>query len=416
MMSAVASVPLESLPEGTAFSAHGAAMIKEADEVESSVGTTITQYVLSTARKRLNSLQSDATRALSRHTEEDVQDLITLLNSITLAVKTVGAQVRCAGIPGSRAAASDAQELNKNANQIWIDGLLYSQKSSVLVSEELEDPVIVQKDMQGKFAVVFDPLTGLSDPPAQDMGAIFGVFYQLSGSTPGVTDVMQPARNLIAAGYALYGSCTVLMFSVGEGLHQFTLDASLNEFIMTKHNVRIPYCGNIYSINEGYTSEYDRETQEMLKCLKTEPALDGRARTCRYIGSMVADIHRTVLKGGIFMYPPHTRGYPNGRLKLLYEAGPMAFLVEQAGGQASTGTKQICEICPDSIHTRVPVFLGSEDDVNLATGFYKKTPWGAQNKDPMFKLRRTLSIEEKNAEKKGSVIEEDDGIICFHLG
>ncbi|KAI0562010.1 fructose-1,6-bisphosphatase I [Gracilaria domingensis] len=402
-------------------------------------GTTLTQYLLNVARERVNSLEGEVRHsvpdtALSKSGQDGVLDLITLLQSIKLAVKSVGSLVRSAGIPGSDvtvpfqesddiAAASRrlCQQLNSRANQIWINALLYSQRSCVLVSEELPDPVIVQEDMAGKYAVVFDPLTGLSDPPAQNMGAIFGIFRQLSGGNPGVVDVMQPARNLVAAGYALYGACTVLMFSAGYGVQQFVLDNSLNEFILTDSNVTIPFSGAIYSINEGYTSEYDNETQEMLKCLKAEPSIDGRARTCRYIGSMVADIHRTFKKGGIFMYPPHQRGYPNGRLKLLYEAGPMAYLVTQAGGQASTGTEHIVDIVPDSIHTRVPVFLGSEDDVNFATGFYKKAPWGRSDQDPMFMLRRTLSREEK---KRKMPIKEptdasdvvDDGIMCFHIG
>lgn len=404
-------------------------------------GTTLTQYLLSVARDRINALEGEvrhsapSTLSGKDGAQDSVHDLITLLQSIKLAVKTVGALVRSAGLPGSRIhmpkreAGSDAadsarqlsQELNNRANDIWINALLYSQRSCVLVSEDLPDPVIVQEDMQGKYAVVFDPLTGLSDPPAQNMGAIFGIFHQLSsGTTPGLADVMQPARNLVAAGYALYGSCTVMMFSAGYGVQQFTLDPSLNEFILTTKDVTIPYSGSIYSINEGYTSEYDVETQEMLKCLKAEPSLNGESRTCRYIGSMVADIHRTFKKGGIFMYPPHKRGYPNGRLKLLYEAGPMAFLVTQGGGQASTGKQHIIDIVPESIHTRVPVFLGSEDDVNFASGFYQKAPWGRSDQDPMFMLRRTLSMDEKKKQastdpgKSPDII--DDGITCFHIG
>lgn len=398
-------------------------------------GTTLTRYLLSVARERVNALEGEVlhsapVRLSSKGAQETVQDLITLLQSIKLAVKTVGSLVRSAGLPSSgihpggetdtaAGSRSISDQLNQAANQIWINALLYSQRSCVLVSEELPDPVIVQEGMQGKYAVVFDPLTGLSDPPAENMGAIFGIFRQLSGNTPGVADVMQPARNLVAAGYALYGSCTVMMFSSGSGVQQFTLDPSLNEFILTKKNVKIPYSGNIYSINEGYTSEYGQETREMLKCLKAEPSYDGSLRTCRYIGSMVADIHRTFLKGGIFMYPAHTRGYPNGRLKLLYEAGPMAFLVTQAGGQASTGTQHIIDIVPDSIHTRVPVFLGSEDDVTLATGFYKEAPWGRSDQDPMFMLRRTLSMEEKRKSimaDPSKAIDLDDGITCFHIG
>lgn len=403
-------------------------------------GTTLTQYLLSVARERVNSLEDEVchsapeTLSSSPVGQEGVLGLINLLQAIKLAVKTVGSLVRSAGLPTSRIpgqssgdVAGEARrltaELNAAANDIWINALLYSKRCCVLVSEELPDPVIVQEDMQGRYAVVFDPLTGLADPPAQNLGAIFGVFAQLSGSSPGIADVMQPARNLVAAGYALYGSCTVMMFSAGYGVQQFTLDPSLNEFILTERDVKIPFAGEIYSINEGYTAEYDRETQEMLKCLKGELTIDGHPRTCRYIGSMVADIHRTFLKGGIFMYPPHTRGFPNGRLKLLYEAGPVAFLVTQANGMASTGTENIIDVVPGSIHTRVPVFLGSEDDVNFAVGFYKKAPWGRSDQDPMFMLRRTLSIEGKKKKQSGGGPEHsgvadsfDDGIICSHIG
>ena len=404
-----------------------------------SVGTTLTQYLLSVARERVNALEDEVAHSAPhvtsvKGTRETVHDLVTLLQSIKLAVKSVGSLVRSAGLPGAKVGPShtpdsdtvaDARRLcdhlNKRANNIWINALLYSQRSCVLVSEELPEPVIVQQEMQGKYAVVFDPLTGLSDPPAQNMGAIFGIFRQITGSTPGLQDVMQPARNLVAAGYALYGSCTVLMFSVGYGVQQFTLDPSLGEFILTKKNVTIPIIGPIYSINEGYTSEYDEQTQDMLSHFKSQPCEDGRARTCRYVGSMVADIHRTFLKGGIFMYPPHKRGYPNGRLKLLYEAGPMAFLATQAGGQASTGKEQIIDIVPDSIHKRVPVFLGSEKEVTFAAGFYKEAPWGRSIQDPMYSLRRQHSIDEK---KKGnydrdpsfpSEVDDDDTSV-FHIG
>lgn len=336
-----------------------------------------------------------------------------------LSIKRVGASVRRVGLP--RTGGHNVEDLNRMANETWIQCLLYSQKSCVLVSEELEEAIIVQDEMKGRYAVVFDPLTGLSDPPAQDMGAIFGVFRQLGDGKPGLEDVMQPARNLVAAGYAMYGSSTMMLFSCGHGVDAFTLDPSLNEFILTKKDVRIPYSGDVYSINEGYTDMYDEETQEMLKCFKREPALDGGERRCRYVGSMVADIHRTFMKGGIFLYPPH-RERPEGRLKLLYEAGPMAWLCEQAGGQASTGTKAIKDIVPESIHTKVSVFMGSEDDVNFCTSFYKTAPWGKKKNDPMFLLRRNSSIAKKNlegskpVEQKEDGAKEDDGIICFFTG
>lgn len=392
-------------------------------------GTTLTNYLLSVARSRLNALEGDVTHTSQNVSKSDgVEDLVTLLASITLAVKSVGALVRTFGI-GDRAkegetqrqrAARQLESMNSRANEIWINALLYSGKTCLLVSEDLEEPVVVEEDMRGKYCVVFDPLTGLADPPSQDMGSIFGVFHKMGAraETPTHDDVMQPARNLVAAGYALFGSCTVLMFSVGDGVHCFTLDPSLNEFILTNDHVKIPYSSNIYSINEGRTAHFDRETQEMLKCLKSEPALDGSARTLRYVGSMVADLHRTMVKGGIFMYPPHRDGYPDGRLKLLYEAGPLAFLATQAGGEASTGKKAILDILPESVHHRVPVFLGSDDSVSFATGFYRKAPWGRRDNDPMFQLRRTLSIGEgEKAKQEGKKEgEDDDGVICFHFG
>jgi fructose-1,6-bisphosphatase I len=400
-------------------------------------GTTLTNYLLSVGRSRLNSLEGNVPHTSQNPSKNDgVEDLVTLLGSITLAVKSVGALVRSFGIGSAQGggkvageglrdkAVRDLKVMNERANAIWINALLYSGKTCLLVSEELEEPVVVEEGLQGKYCVVFDPLTGLSDPPSQDMGSIFGVFHKMgaTGEVPGLEDVMQPARNLVAAGYALYGSCTVLMFSVGDGVHCFTLDPSLNEFILTDDHVKIPFSGNIYSINEGRTAAYDNETQEMLKCIKAEPALDGSARTCRYIGSMVADIHRTFIKGGIFMYPPHKDGYPDGRLKLLYEAGPMAFMVTQAGGGASTGRAAILDIVPKSIHDRVAVFLGSEDSVSFATGFYRKAPWGRTKDDPMFSLRRTLSIGEGGGDKKqddkakAQEGEDGDGVICFHFG
>lgn len=396
-------------------------------------GTTLTNYLLSVARSRLNALEDDVAHTSQNASKQDgVEDLVALLASITLAVKSVGSMVRYLGIGtvgkseagddglGGKAA-RELREMNARANSIWLNALLYSGKTCLLVSEDLEEPVVVEETLQGKYCVVFDPLTGLSDPPSPDMGSIFGVFHKMgaTGEVPEIGDVMQPARNLVAAGYALYGSCTVLMFSVGDGVHCFTLDPSLNEFILTDDHVKIPFSGNIYSINEGRTKAFDTETQEMLKCIKAEPALDGSRRTCRYVGSMVADVHRTFVKGGIFMYPPHKDGYPDGRLKLLYEAGPLAFMVTQAGGEASTGTKSILDIVPNSIHDRCAVFLGSEDSVSFACGFYRKAPWGRGNDDPMFQLRRTLSIGEGGKDKSGKPKkegEDEDGVICFHFG
>ncbi len=373
---------------------------------------TLQQYVLRSVRERMYKMHG---RNPSKEVQSQVLDLIALLNSITLAVKKVGKQIRQVGLPRPR---DELDSLNEYANQTWVEELLYSQKSCVLVSEDLAEPVIVQAEMQGTYAVVFDPLTGLADPPAPDMGSIFGIFHQMGTGTPCVTDVLQPASNLIGAGYCLYSSCTTLMFSVGDGLHQFTLDSAMNEFILTRSNVKMPFHGTTYSVNEGYSAQYDAETREVIQNMKTEPALNGVQRTCRYIGSMVADCHRIIMKGGLYAYPART-DLPNGKCKLLYEAGPMAWLVAQAGGHATTGRNPIIDICPDNIHARVPVFLGSADEVAICTGIYTKNAWGNLNTDPMSALRRKRSIGEKSAALKKGVKtdeDEDDGIICFHLG
>eukprot|EP00168_Porphyra_purpurea_P008448 TRINITY_DN206_c0_g1_i10.p1 TRINITY_DN206_c0_g1~~TRINITY_DN206_c0_g1_i10.p1 ORF type:complete len:347 (+),score=74.29 TRINITY_DN206_c0_g1_i10:620-1660(+) len=260
-------------------------------------------------------------------------DLVTLLSAITFSVKTVGAMVRCLGLPCS-AGAKNVREANESANETWIKSLTASRACSLLVSEECEEPISVSQPGTGQYAVVFDPLTGLAEPPTQDMGAIFGIFRQLSaaGEEPSLRDVLQPARQLVAAGYAVYGSSTMLVLTTGHGVDGFTLDPSLQEFVLTHPRLQVPFAGDTYSINEGYASSFDDRTKLMLETLKEEPTLDGAPRTCRYVGSMVPDVHRTLLYGGVFIYPAHA-GRPMGRLKLLYEAGPLAFVAEQRGGR-----------------------------------------------------------------------------------
>lgn len=206
------------------------------------------------------------------------------------------------------------------------------------MSQPAEKPTIVHDDQRGRFVVVYNALDGTSDPPTQNVGAIFGVFHTPDGPHE-IDGVIQPASTLVAAGYAVYGPCTVLMFSVGDGLHQFTLDGAREEFTLTSPYVRVPENGATYSIDEAHTSGYDVETQEILKILKVEPALNWKSRECRYAGAVVADVHRIIMKGRLYMQPIRKNVYPNGRLKLIHEAGPMAFLVTQAGGKATTGTQ-----------------------------------------------------------------------------
>mmetsp|Transcript_12480 Transcript_12480/g.38067 ORF Transcript_12480/g.38067 Transcript_12480/m.38067 type:complete len:477 (+) Transcript_12480:111-1541(+) len=332
------------------------------------VGETVVTYLLRTNRHLLNLLEDNVQYSETKNERDSLHDLVALLASITFAIKQVGAMVRRMGLP--LAEADDPKMINALANDTWINCLLFSRTCCMLVSEDLEEPVSVQDEMQGQYAVVFDPLTGLVDPPVQDMGAIFGVFRQLTRGNPSMNDVMQPGRQLIAAGYALYGAATTLMFSVGDGLHGFTLDPSLNEFILTNENIKVPYSGYQYSINEGRTMLYDERTKEMLKALKSEPSLDGHKRHLRYVGSLVADVHRTIMYGGVYIYPA-SKQYPRGRIKLLYEAAPIAFLVEQGNGQALTGLDPILDLVPTSIHDRVSVFIGIFDSCQRVVAPYR---------------------------------------------
>lgn len=338
---------------------------------------TLRQYLVAAVSKRQRSVGSEHRRSHDRNETVCAQDLITLLGSIARSVKEVSAKVRDIGLPGHGGVSTPdakgaAQALSMQANKIWTDALLSSKKPIVIVSQAMRKPIIVENGQYGSFAVVFNALDGLSDPHALYVGSMFGVFHT-PDSPPEIGAVMQPANKFIAAGYALYGPCTVLMLSIGDGLHQFTLNDAFDDFILTSSNVHIPENGATYCIDEAHTNEYDVETQEMLKILKVEPALNWESRECRYAGSVVTDIHRIILKGGLYMQPSHKYVYPEGRLNLLYEAGPMAFLMTQAGGKATTGTEAIIDVCPKEIQTRVPVFMGSPFEVSIVVGLYDKS-------------------------------------------
>lgn len=403
--------------------------------VHPSVGRTLTTHLFAEAQRQVHRLEEGVHFSTAEGMAGDgLMDLVTLLSAVTFSVKAVGAMVRRLGLPG-RDGPRTAREANVVANETWIQALTASRACTLLVSEECEEPIIVKEPGTGQYAVVFDPLTGLADPPTKDMGAIFGVFRQLTpGEAPCLSDVLQPARQLVASGYAVYGSATVLVLTTGQGsVDGFTLDPSLNEFVLTHPHIQVPFAGSTYSINEGYCSSFDARTLLMLNTLKEEPTLaDGDPRSCRYIGSMVPEVHRTLLYGGVFIYPAHA-GRPNGRLKLLYEAGPLAFVAEQAGGQASTGSKPILDVQPESLHHRVPVFIGSEDDVSMCCTHFRTAPWGSGPKsDPMAILRRTHSIDAclrrsssaarsvgsfgGRSPTRGVTLDEDiDGFVCAHL-
>ncbi|KAF7976690.1 hypothetical protein HWV62_5836 [Athelia sp. TMB] len=303
-------------------------------------------------------------------------DLTLLLTAIQVTSKFIATNVRRArlinlvGMAGETNIQGEEQKkLDILSNDIMVNALRASGKTAVLVSEELEHAVIIEERNRGKYCVVFDPLDGSSNIDAGvNIGTIFGIYKIQPDSKGTIEDVLRPGSEMVAAGYTMYGSSANLVLSTGQGVNGYTLDPSLGEFILTHPDITIPSRGKIYSFNEGNSMYFHPPVTKYLQSIKY-PA-SGKPYSARYIGSMVADVHRTLLYGGIFGYPDDKKS-KSGKLRLLYEAFPMAFLTEQAGGIATTGTKRILDIVPTSIHERCPVFLGSKDDVSDVMKFYK---------------------------------------------
>ncbi|MDR2884859.1 MAG: class 1 fructose-bisphosphatase [Deferribacteraceae bacterium] len=307
--------------------------------------------------------------AEQRHYPEATGDFTLILEQIAFAAKLISWEVNKAGIANILGAANSSnihgetqQKLDVFANTKMIQALDHLGLLCGMASEEDEGIIpIPDKYPKGKYLVVFDPLDGSSNIDVNvNIGTIFGVYKKLGVAGEAcTTDFLQQGRRLIAAGYVVYGSSTMLVYTTGRGVNGFTLDPSVGEFVLSHPDMMIPERGKIYSANEG---NFERWTPAIQKYI-----LDLRKRdnpySARYIGSLVADFHRNLLKGGIFLYPADTKN-PKGKLRLLYEAFPLAFLVEQAGGRATDGTQDILDIVPDSIHQRVPFIVGSKLDVD----------------------------------------------------
>merc|ERR1711971_647282 len=305
-----------------------------------------------------------------KHAKGGTGDLTQLLASLQSAIKAVSAAVRRAGISQLFGAAGDTnvqgeevKKLDVLANDLFINMLRSSYASCLLISEENENEIEVETERQGKYIVTFDPLDGSSNIDCLvSIGSIFAIFKKPDDAVGPPFDAkmaLQKGTNIVAAGYALYGSATMMVISVNKEVNGFMLDPSIGEFVLTDAKMTIPKRGKIYSINEGYENKWEPAVLEYVKSKKIAPKPYG----ARYIGSMVADVHRTIKYGGIFLYPK-TADAPNGKLRVLYECFPMAFIVENAGGKASDGTKPILEITPTGLHVRSPIFLGSSDDVD----------------------------------------------------
>ncbi|XP_049907832.1 fructose-1,6-bisphosphatase 1-like [Epinephelus moara] len=296
-------------------------------------------------------------------------ELTRLLNSLCTAVKAISSAVRKAGIAhlfgiaGSTNVTGDqVKKLDILSNDLVINMIKSSFTSCVMVSEENERAIIIEPETRGKYIVCFDPLDGSSNIDCLvSIGTIFSIYRKTTDDEPSEKDALQPGTALVAAGYALYGSATMMVISTGRGVNGFMLDPAIGEFILVDRDVKIKKRGKIYSVNEGYSKYFDPAVTEYLQ-KKKFPQDGTEPYNARYIGSMVADVHRTLMYGGIFLYPGNAKNR-EGKLRLLYEGNPMAFIMEQAGGMASTGYERILDIQPQSIHERSPVAMGSPDDV-----------------------------------------------------
>jgi fructose-1,6-bisphosphatase I len=295
---------------------------------------------------------------------------------ISLAAKMVSREVNKAGLvdilgeAGSENVSGErVQKLDIYAQQRFARTLGRGGYLCIMASEEEAEPIPVAEGYPtGPYAVVFDPLDGSSNIDVNvSLGTIFGIYRRRSGGegAGSLEDVLQSGAELAAAGYVIYGSSTMLVYTSGNGVHGFTLDPSLGEFLLSHPDIRIPDRGSIYSINEGNVARFDERTRRYLRWLKEEDASEGRPYSLRYIGTLVSDFHRTLLRGGIFLYPSLRRsdGTSKPKLRLVYEGNPMGFIAEQAGGMASTGNGRILDIQPESLHQRVPLVLGSRREV-----------------------------------------------------
>ncbi|HEV7904138.1 MAG TPA: class 1 fructose-bisphosphatase [Pyrinomonadaceae bacterium] len=289
-----------------------------------------------------------------------------LVSGLTLATKMIESQVRRAGLTGILGSFGAVnvqgevqQKLDVYANEALIHCLSLRESIGIIASEENERAITLRHDSpNAKYAIVFDPLDGSSNiDVAVTIGTTFAIFRRPDDARAAdpLEWVLQTGRQQVAAGYVVYGSSTVLVYSAGRGVHAFTLDPSVGSYLLTHENIRIPEQGKYYSINESYCDRWPEIYVRYLQRLKSGEL--GQRYSSRFIGSMVADFHRTLLRGGVFIYPPNT-DYPEGRLRLLYEANPVAFLAEQAGGSSSDGTRSILDVQPTDIHQRTPLIVG----------------------------------------------------------
>ncbi len=299
-----------------------------------------------------------------------------LLSGIILATKIISDQVRSAGLNNLlgdtgevNVQGEEVQKLDDLANETILACLGYRDSVGIMVSEEDDEPHIIKEfDGSAKYIVLFDPLDGSSNIDVNvSIGTIFSILQHRENidSSKVMDHILQPGYRQVAAGYVIYSSSTVMAYTTGHGVHMFTLDPTIGAFRLTRESVTMPTSGKMYSVNEAYRSQFPQGVQDYLDWTKTEEA----GYSHRYIGSLVADFHRTLLRGGVFLYPP-TKKSPEGKLRLLYEANPLAFIAEQAGGAATDGRERILDKVPVALHERTPLILGSKEEVERVASFW----------------------------------------------
>ena len=309
-------------------------------------------------------------------------ELSRLLRDIGIATKIVHREVNKAGLveilgeTGETNVQGEAvKKLDIFANNQFIAALKAGGECCAIASEENEDiiPIDTASSKGAKYVVAFDPLDGSSNIDVNvSVGTIFSIYRRVSLSGPGkLEDFLQPGTELVAAGYVIYGSSTMLMYTTGKGVNGFTLDPSIGEFCLSHPDIKTPRSGAIYSLNEGNHLRFPEGVKKYIKYCQEEDEATNRPYSSRYIGSGVADFHRNLLKGGIFIYPSTAKS-PKGKLRLLYECNPLAFIIEQAGGKATDGKNRIMELPLTELHQRTPLFIGSPDMVDKAMEYMAK--------------------------------------------
>jgi fructose-1,6-bisphosphatase I len=300
-----------------------------------------------------------------------------LLTQVGMVGKLISRDLRRAGLINILGSTGETnvqgetvKRLDQIANETFLRAFEHSGLVSMLASEEMEKAMpLPQHWPKGKYMLLFDPLDGSSNTDVNmPLGAIFSVLKHEGNVPPVEEQLLRKGTEQVAAGYLLYGASTMLMFTVGQGLHGFTLEPSIGEYLLSHEHICMPAKGKVYAVNEGNYHKWPAGTQRYLDRLKMTDKAAGRPYSGRYSGCLVADVHRMLLSGGIYLYPGE-KDKPEGKLRLLYEANPLAMVVEQAGGKASTGTTRILDVQPTTLHQRTPLLIGSAEDVKEAEAY-----------------------------------------------